>query len=397
MDFAFSTEDDQFRIEVRDWLKREIPKRWYELRPGESEESEEIWRLVREFDRQLAAKGWYAPLYPRDYGGMAATAMQAYILAEEKALLGAPAKLSEAIGVQFVGPTIMRYGNQEQKERYVKGIGHAEIIFCLGYSEPQAGSDLGAVQTRALEEEDSFVINGQKIFTTFAHYADYCWLLARSDPDVTKHKGLSLFVVDMKTPGITVRPLINILGSHSFNEVFFDNVRIPRGSLVGEKNRGWEYLMTALTYERSVPSWPATMISILQELVRYVKETPTQNGVLADDPYVQQKLAEMATDVAVSRLLNLRIVDMESRGMIPTYEVSVAFVFGMEVARRFAKKAGEILGLYGQLAKGTRWTPLGGTVQTMWLETIAAGVGGGSAEIQRTIIAVLGLGLPRAT
>jgi alkylation response protein AidB-like acyl-CoA dehydrogenase len=138
------------------------------------------------------------------------------------------------------------------------------------------------------------------------------------------------------------------------------------------------------------------MIVMLKDLVRYAKETPTESGVLADDPYVQQKLAEMATDVAVSRLLTLRIVDMESRGMIPTYEVSVAFVFGMEVAKRFAKKAGEILGLYGQLAKGARWTPLGGTIQTMWLETIAAGVGGGSAEIQRSIIAVLGLGLPRA-
>jgi len=396
MDFAFTREDEQFRRDVREWLKREIPKRWYELRPGESEESEEIWRLVREFDRKLAAKGWYAPSYPRDYGGMEATVMQEYILAEEKSLLSAPRKLSEAIGVQFVGPTIMRYGNQEQKERYVNGIGHAEIVFCLGYSEPQAGSDLGSVQTRALQEGDSFIINGQKIFTTFAHYADYCWLLARSDPNVPKHKGLSLFIVDMKTPGITVRPLINILGSHSFNEVFFDNVRIPRRSLVGEQNRGWEYLMTALTYERSFTSGPATMICMLKDLVRYAKETPTESGVLADDPYVQQKLAEMATDVAVSRLLTLRIVDMESRGMIPTYEVSVAFVFGMEVAKRFAKKAGEILGLYGQLAKGARWTPLGGTIQTMWLETIAAGVGGGSAEIQRSIIAVLGLGLPRA-
>ena len=395
MDFAFTQEDEQFRQAVRAWLQQETPPRWRELRPSECEESDEIWQLVREFDRKLAVKGWYAPSYPREYGGIEATVMQEYILAEEKALLGVPRKLSEAIGVQFVGPTIMRYGSQDQKDRYVKGVGRAETIFCLGYSEPQAGSDLGAVQTRAMPEGDQFVINGQKIFTTFAHYADYCWLLARTDPNVSKHKGLSLFIVDMKTPGITVRPLINILGSHSFNEVFFDNVRVPKSALVGEQNKGWEYLMTALTFERSFTSGPATMIPLLKELVRYAKETPMGNGVLADDPYVQQKLAEMATDIAVSRLLTLRVADMESRGMIPTYEVSVAFVFGMEVARRFAKKAGETLGLFGQLDKGSRWTPLAGAVQTMYLETIAAGVGGGSAEIQRTIIALLGLGLPR--
>ena len=395
MDFAFTKEDKEFRQQVRDWLQKEISPRWKELNPSECEESDEIWAAVRVFDRKLASKGWYAPSYPREYGGIEATVMQEYILAEEKSLLGAPRKLSEAIGVQFVGPTIMRYGSAEQKERYVKAIGKAEVVFCLGYSEPQAGSDLGAVQTRASRSGDGYRIDGQKIFTTFAHCADYCWLLARTNPDAPKHKGLSLFIVDMKTPGITVRPLINILGSHSFNEVYFDNALIPQKSLVGEENLGWQYLMTALAYERSFTSSPAPMVASLQDLVRYVRETRVGSGTLADDPHVRQLLAEMATDVVACRLLTLRVVDMESQGLIPTKEVSISFVLGMQVARRFAKKAVDILGMYELQAKGSPLVPIPGPLHAMWLETIAAGVGGGSAEMQRSIIATLGLGLPR--
>lgn len=395
MDFAFTKEDKEFRQQVRDWLLKEIPPRWKALRPSECEESEEIWATVRAFDRKLASRGWYAPSYPGEYGGIEATVMQEYILAEEKGFLGAPRKLSEAIGVQFVGPTIMRYGSSEQRESYVKRIGKAEIVFCLGYSEPQAGSDLGAVQTRAVRAGDGYRIDGQKIFTTFAHCADFCWLLARTNPDAPKHKGLSLFIVDMKTPGITVRPLINVLGSHSFNEVYFDNAFISQKSLVGEENLGWQYLMTALAYERSFTSSPAPMVASLQALVRYVRETRVGSGMLADDPHVRQLLAEMATDVVACRLLTLRVVDMESQGLIPASEVSISFVLGMQVARRFAKKAVDILGMCELQAKDSPLVPIPGPLHTMWLETIAAGVGGGSAEMQRSIIATLGLGLPR--
>lgn len=395
VDFAFTREDQIFRLQVRQWLQNEITPRWRELNPSECEESEEIWAAVRAFDRKLASKGWYAPSYPREYGGIEATVMQEYILAEEKSLLGAPRKLSEAIGVQFVGPTIMRYGSAEQKERYVKRIGRAEIVFCLGYSEPQAGSDLGAIQTRASRIGDAYRVDGQKIFTTFAHCADFCWLLARTDPAAPKHKGLSLFIVDMRTPGITVRPLINILGAHSFNEVYFDSAVIPLESRVGEENLGWQYLMTALAYERSFTSSPAPMVASLQALITYVRKTPAGDGTLADDPHVRELLAEMATDVAASRLLTLRVVDMESRGLIPTREVSMAFVMGMQVARRFAKKAGDILGMCQLQARNSPLVPIPGPLQMMWLETIAAGVGGGSAEMQRSIIAQLGLGLPK--
>jgi len=396
VDFAFTKEDEAFRLEVREWLKREIPARWYELSPGLWEENDEIWAIARDFDRKLAGQGWYAPSYPREYGGIEATMAQQLILGEEKSLLQAPSRFSQAVGVEFVGPTILHYGSEQQKAKYVRGIGSAELVFCLGYSEPQAGSDLGGLQTRAAEENDCFVINGQKIFTTFAHLADYCWLAARTDPGAPKHEGISMFVVDMKTPGITVRPLINIADSHSFNEVFFDEVRVPKDALVGEKNRGWYYLTTALNYERGgIIRLPATLTAMLEDLVKYVRETSNAGGVLADDPHVQQRLAEMATEIEICRLLSYRVADLVDRGMSPAYETSEAFLFGNELLRSFAKTAGEILGPYGQLAKKCKLAPLRGVIQGLYLDTVGTGIGAGSSEIQRNIIALLGLGLPR--
>ena len=396
MNFAFTQGDEAFRLEVRQWLQSEIPARWYELSPGMWEENEETWAIARQFDRKLAGKGWYAPSYARRYGGIEATMAQQIIIGEEKSLLQAPSRFSQAVSVEFVGPTIMQYGSEEQKAKHVRGIGTAELVFCLGYSEPQAGSDLGALQTRAVEEKDCFVVNGQKIFTTFAHLADYCWLAARTDPDAPKHEGISMFVVDMKTPGITVRPLINIADSHSFNEVFFDDVRVPKDALVGEKNRGWYYLTTALNYERGgIVRLPATLACLLEELVRYVSETSGAGGLLADDPHVQQRLAEMATEIEVCRLLSYRVADLVDRGMTPAYETSEAFLFGNELLRRFAKTAGEILGPYGQLAKKCKLSPLRGVIQGLYLDTVGTGIGAGSTEIQRNIIALLGLGLPR--
>ncbi len=396
MDFTFSKEEEEFRKEVRQWLKKEIPPRWHEISPGLWEENDEIWAIARQFDRRLAGKGWYAPSYPREYGGIEATMAQQLILGEEKSLLQAPSRFSQAVGVEFVGPTILQYGNEEQKRKYVRGIGTAELIFCLGYSEPQAGSDLGGLQTRAIEENECFVVNGQKTFTTFAHLADYCWLAARTDPEAPRHNGISMFVVDMKTPGITVRPLINIADSHSFNEVFFDDVRLPKDALVGEKNRGWYYLTTALNYERGgIIRLPATLTALLDELVRYVKETPGAGGVLADDEHVQQRLAELATEIEICRLLSYRVADLVNRGVVPTYENSEAFLFGNELLRRFAKTAGEILGPYGQLGKNCKRAPMRGVIQGLYLDTVGNGFGGGSSEIQRNIIALLGLGLPR--
>jgi len=396
MDFAFTKEEEAFRQEVREWLKKEIPARWYELSPGLFEETEEIWDIARRFEKRLAEKGWWAPSYPTEYGGVNATFMQQCILMEEKALAHAPATMNQFFTVGIVGPTLMLCGSEEHKKKYLRGIGTAEHVFCLGYSEPTSGSDLAAIQTRAIEDGDDLVINGQKIFTTLAHRAEHCWLAVKTDPDAPRHKGISMLIVDMKTPGITVRPLKNIIGYHEFNEVFFDNVRVPKTALVGEKNRGWYYMMMALSYERSSGvTGPAYMYTLIQDLARFAKEAASDGGALSDDPLVQQKLASMATDVEVSRLLCYRVADLESRGMVPSYQASVSLVFAAELARRVAKWGGEILGLYGQLARDSKRAALRSAIDVLYLSTLVLGIGGGTNEIQRNVIALLGLDLPR--
>lgn len=366
-----------------------------ELAVGMWEEDEEIWAIARDFERKMAEKGWLAPGYPSRYGGMDATSMEQAILSEEKAYAGAPTTMSDILAAGWVGPTILMFGTEEQKERYVGGIGRGELVFCLGYSEPGAGSDLAAVQTLAVEDGGYYIINGQKIFTSLAHHADYCWLAARTDRDAPKHRGISMFVVDMKTPGISVRPLINILGAHHFNEVFFDDVRVPKENMVGEKNRGWYTLAAALNFERSVVYLPAANRRIIENLVSYARQTPWQGRVLADNPLVRHKLAEMAVENEVCRLLCYRVVWMQTRGLVPAYETSMSYLNTAELTRQLAHTAMEILGLYGQLDKHSKWAPLKGEIKNLSLAALALGIGGGTSEIQRNLIATMGLGLPR--
>ena len=395
MDFRFTDEEEAFREEVRQWLKKEIPQRWIELDPGIWEETEESWALSRQFQRKLGQKGWIAPAYPKEYGGLEMSHTKRLILAEELAYSRAPIGIEVEITVNWVTPTIMLYGTEKQKKDYVTRVAKGDLIFCLGYSEPDAGSDLAALQTRVVEDADEYVINGQKIWCSYGHYADYCWLAARTDPDVPKHKGISMFVVDMKTPGITVRPLINILNRHSFNEVFFDDVRIPKDNLVGEKNRGWYQLAVALDFERSSIGTAAINQRIIEELVQYAKETKCNGGTLADDPLIRNELAGVAVENEVLRMMCYRIAWMFSKGLHPSYESSMSMLFGSELIRRLGNVGMRILGPYGQLDVGSKWAVLNARIMRMYLSAISMGVGGGSNEIQRNIIAMRGLGLPR--
>ena len=395
MDFQFTPEQEALRQEVRDWLRKAIPSRWTDMGVALWEEDDEIWAIARDFERKLAGKGWFAPGYPSKYGGIDATSIEQAILSEEKAYAGAPAMLSDVLAAGWVGPTILLFGTEEQKEKYVGGIGRGELVFCLGYSEPEAGSDLAAVQTLAVEDGDHYILNGQKIFTSLAHRADYCWLAARTDRDAPKHKGISMFIIDMKTPGIIVKPLINMLGFHEFNEVFLDNVRVPKENMVGEKNRGWYTLAAALNFERSVVYIPAANRRFIEGLVSYAKKTPWDGGVLADNPLVRHKLAQMAVENEVCRLLCYRVVWMQTKGLIPAYETSASYLHTAELTRRLAQIGMEILGLYGQLDKSSEWAPMKGAVKSLCLGALGLGIGGGTNEIQRNLIARIGLGLPR--
>jgi len=297
--------------------------------------------------------------------------------------------------VLWVGPAIMLYGSEEQKRRYLPAICSGDEIWCTLYSEPQAGSDMANIQTRAVADGDDYVIDGSKVFVTLAHRAEFGWLIARTDPEAPKHKGLSTFIVDMKAPGITIIPMHNLAGVHSFNQVFLDNVRIPKENLVGVENRGWYQVAVALDFERSGVALPAHARRNLEELTEYVKEARDRGLTDRELAVVRRKLADMAVEIEVGRMLAYRIVSLQSRGIIPNYEASASKLYGTEMMRRFFDAGLSILGLYGQLKRDSRWSRVQGRWERGYLASLGGTVGGGTSEIQRNVIAIRGLGLPR--
>ncbi len=393
MNFEFSADEETFREEVRQWLKQEIPPRWPELDPGLWEESDESWALLRQFQRKLGQKGWLAPAYPKQYGGSEMSHIRRLILSEELYYYRAPVGIEMEISVNWVGGAVLLFGSERQKGKYLAEVAKGESCFCLGYSEPNSGSDLASIQTRAVEDGDSWVINGQKTWCSFAHYANYCWLGARTDPSAPKHRGISMFIIDMKTPGITVRPLINILNYHSFNEVFLDDVRVPKDALVGERNQGWYQLAMALDYERSLIGTAAANQRLIEELIEYVKEAKRAGD--GHDPLLKDELAQLVVENEVLRMMCYRIAWMYSKGLHPSYESSMSLLFSSDLLRHIANVGMRVLGHYGELAQDSKLAVARARTMRTYLSCISIGVGGGTNEIQRNIVAMRGLGLPR--
>lgn len=394
MDFKFTREEEEFREGIRDFIKEELPSWWQGI---ESMTTEEGWNFYREFIRKLGKKGWLNMHWPKAYGGMDATPMQQLIYTEEMAYYGAPAQID--LG-PWVGSTIIVHGTEEQKKKYLPGIASGEVEWCIGYTEPDAGSDLAGIRTRAEEDGDDYIINGQKIFTSLAHRADYCWLVARTGDEDSRYKGLSMFVVDMKTPGVDVRPLIDILERHTFNEVFFDHVRVPKENMVGGRNQGWYLLVTELDIERTSfgggVNISARSRRVLEQLCDYVKEVKVNGTPLSENPLIQQKLAKSAMEIEVSRFLAYRLSWMLTKGIIANYEASVSKLFGSEMAQRLANTGMEILGPFGPLEPGSKWARIKGEIERLYLWTVSETIGAGTSEIQRNIIALRGLGFSRS-
>src|SRR3990170_7846160 len=267
MDYRFTPEQESFREDVKKFLRAELPK---DQEQGEEAGSDHEWQFARAFQKKLAARNWLVPHWPKQYGGSDMGIMEQVIMREEMAYHRAP--IPDIFGVNMLGPVLMLYGTEEQKRQHLPGISSGDVTWCQGYSEPASGSDLASLQMRAVQDGDDFVINGQKIWTSQAHYADWIFVLARTDPDAPKHRGISYFLVDMKTPGITVRPLINMANQRGFNEVFFEDVRVPRTGLLGELNRGWYMATTTLDFERSNVSTSAGMRRTLEDLTAYCRE-----------------------------------------------------------------------------------------------------------------------------
>ncbi|GIX49692.1 MAG: acyl-CoA dehydrogenase [Candidatus Tectimicrobiota bacterium] len=382
MDFRFTPEQEAFRQEVRAFLRQELPE------PPPIPEDAWIIGFDRAFSKKLAARGWIGLTWPKEYGGQGRSYLDRLILTEELLRHGAPVA-AHWIGDRQMGPAILRFGTPQQKAKYLPGIISGDLVFCIGMSEPGAGSDLAGLQTRAVEEGDYYVLNGQKIWTSFAHLADYCYLVARTNPDVPKHKGISEFIVDMKTPGITIKPIVDMTGAHHFNEVFFDQVRIPKDCLVGEKDRGWYQIATQLDYERSGIERLMSNYPLMGLLTEHVKRTG-----LARRETVRHRLAQLHIEFAMGRFLVYKVAWLLSQGVVPNAEAAAAKAFCTEFEQRLAQAASELLGGYGLLLPGSPRALYNGRVARNVLYAPAYTIQGGTSTILRNIIAQRGLGLP---
>ena len=392
MDFRDSPEDAAFRQEVREFLKTELRDEW-KARPDEGEEDVGVlYERRRPWRDKVGKRGWTAPAWPKEYGGAGMTVIQQFVMNEEFAEARAPAR--DLFGIGMVGPTLIVHGNEEQKKEHLPRILSAEVRWCQGYSEPEAGSDLASLRTRAVRDGDDYVLNGQKIWTSVAQHADWMFVLARTDPDAPKHRGISYFLADMKTPGIDVRPLVDLSGRHMFNEVFLENVRVPARNRVGEENRGWYIGATTLDFERSSIGAAVGLRLIVEDLVKLLQER-TKKGfcTLARQRTLRYELADRFVEAHVGKMLSFRVVTMQARGLIPNYEASLVKTFVSELNQRIFNTGVKVLGLHGILRSDN--APDGGRYPRGYLESVGSTIAGGTSEIQRNIIATRGLGLPR--
>ena len=391
MNFDFTEREEAFRKDVRAWLERNLPE---DLRgkafAASRADVEEVKRL-RAWQKTMAEAGYVGMDWPVEFGGRGAPITEMVILYQEMARAESPQIVNRG-GVSMLGPTLMKLGTPEQQKRFLPRIRTAEDLWCQGFSEPNAGSDLANLQTRAVLDGDHFVVNGQKVWTSMGHVADWCFLLVRTDPAAARHKGISFLLVDMKTPGITVRPLRQITGEAEFNETFFDNVRVPRANLVGKLNEGWSVAITTLAYERDLLTF-IRHISLRNALHRLVKLTQSRGR--GADPVVRQKIAELWIGEQALQLNGYRSLTKILKGGVPGPEGSTSKLFWSQLDQELALAATQIIGPYSQIAEGTAWAPDDGQWQFYELLARGSGIRAGTTEILRNILGERVLGLPK--
>ncbi len=386
MNFSYTTKETEFRLELRAWLNANVPRG---LQPSTLEEEAEY---LTAWQRQLFDAGWAAVHWPSEYGGRGASLTEQAIFQEEMARARAP-QMMNRVGINLVGPTLIQHGTAAQKDRYLAKILSCEEIWCQLYSEPDAGSDLASLRTRADARGDDFLINGQKVWTSYAQFAAFGILLARTDTKVAKHKGISCLIADMHAPGITIRPLRQITGSAEFSETFFDNVSIPRNSLIGDENAGWRVASTTLAHERGT-SFPFKEQVLHRIYADELRDLLTHNSA-TNDAVTRQRYAARFIEVEIMRLHNCRMMTRLSKGELPGPESSIVKLFWADLTKHMGELSLDANGPASQLAVGDSRVPGNGKWQQRMLWSRCGSIAGGTSEIQRNIIAQRLLGLPR--
>ena len=407
MDWTDTPEQSRLRDEIRTFIAERFPNGYRPLPGPQSLEPEDVYGYNWPADRRsddperregamawaaaLAERGWVAPHWPREYGGAGLTVMEELVFAEEFARAGVP--MAGGIGVTLLGPTLIEHGTEEQRREHLPKILSGEVVWAQGFSEPESGSDLASLRATAVRDGDDYIVNGQKIWTSHAQYSDWLFALVRTDPDAPKHRGISFLLMDITTPGVTVRPIPDMRGDVPFNEIFLEDVRVPAANLVGEENRGWYAAMTTLDFERSGIGGIIKYERELARLTQAVRER-SLTAAAARRASVRAEIAQRHIELAVLRNLALRTVSLQASGAIPNHEASVNFLFSAEFHQRLAATGMKALGPSGALLNGGS-APLDAIFGHDYLEASPHTILSGTSEIQRNVIATRGLGLPR--
>jgi len=400
MDFAYTTEQENLRQEVQAFIKENVTEEiCTEIEQFGSRQNR--GSLTSDLYKKISDKGWIGISWPKEYGGQGGSRIDQYIVEEEFSRIGV-----QVGGAGSGAPAILAAGTEEQKKYFLPGMIRGDISFALGFTEPQGGADLASLQCRAVRDGDDFVINGQKMYTTAAHYATHVYLMARTDPDAPKHKGISIFLIPMDTPGITVRPLWTIqnepkaphkttYGDDRTNETFFENVRIPASAMLGEENQGWYVGAMGLNLDRVGASRYLLSVRRDEDIINWTKENSLGNYSLTEDPSVTDKLADLWIDGQVCRLMTLRSMSMVERGETFTYEGSAEKIWAPEHGVRTTESVSQMLGLYGQLLNGSEDNVDDGVFAHNLMGAFQSGINHGSVQVMKDQVSRRGLGLPR--
>jgi alkylation response protein AidB-like acyl-CoA dehydrogenase len=393
MDFNYSPEQEAYRMQVRAWLESNQPA---SLTTEERERISEdlLWERNKRWHKKLYEDGWVGLNWPKEYGGRGATFIEQVIFQQELGRLGLPMGIN-VLGIIMTGPALMQWGSEDQKKRYLKPILAADEIWCEGMSEPGAGSDLAAIDTRAQLEGDYFIVNGQKVWTTHAHRSEFCQLFVRTDTNVPKHKGLSCLLVDMKAPGVTTKPLKQITGDAEFNEIFFEDVRVPKDNLLGPLNAGWQVLVSTLMHERfGISETIGGTEVILAQLVELAKVIPLDGHNAGDDDEIRQQLAQFAIEVTAKKYNGFRGLTKRLKGQQPGAESSIGKLVSTELSQRMTKFAMRLLGPYATLERRSLFAPDGDWMRrTLACESLT--IAGGTSSVQKNMIGERMLQLPK--